>query len=102
MVEKHYIIRGGQDGRERLRLLSRVMRPTTRSLLERVAIRPGMACLDCGCGGGDVSCDLAEIVGSQGRVVGIDIDSVKLDSAREDALARQLHHVEFRLANLSE
>ena len=28
----HYVIRGGIEGRERLRVLSRVMRPTTMSL----------------------------------------------------------------------
>jgi len=36
-----YIIRGGTAGRERLRLLSRVMRPATLGLLDRAGIRPG-------------------------------------------------------------
>ena len=29
MGEHHYLIRGGLEGRERLRVLGRVMRPTT-------------------------------------------------------------------------
>jgi hypothetical protein len=46
MEQKHYIIRGGEEGRARLRVLSRVMRPTTLSLLDRAGIRPGMECLE--------------------------------------------------------
>ena len=36
MEEHHYLIRGGIAGRERLRVLARVMRPGTLALLERV------------------------------------------------------------------
>jgi len=39
MDEHHYLIRGGLEGRERLRVLGRVMRPTTLPLLERAASR---------------------------------------------------------------
>jgi hypothetical protein len=35
-----YVIRGGLEGRERLRVLSRIMQPTTRALFERVAVTP--------------------------------------------------------------
>lgn len=62
-----YIIRGGLPGRERLRILSRVMRPTTLALLQRAGVRSGMTCLDVGCGNGDVTFDMARIVGSIGR-----------------------------------
>jgi ubiquinone/menaquinone biosynthesis C-methylase UbiE len=56
------------------------MRATTLNLLQRSGIQPGMACLDIGCGGGDVSFDLARLVGPNGRVAGIDIDEVKMTS----------------------
>lgn len=68
MERSHYVIRGGLEGRERLRILSRVMRPTTRSLLKRVGLGQGMACLDVGCGGGDVTFEIARMVGPGGRV----------------------------------
>ena len=55
----HYVIRGGVEGRERLRVLSRVMKPTTFSLFNRVNVRRGMVCLDVGCSGGDASCEPA-------------------------------------------
>jgi ubiquinone/menaquinone biosynthesis C-methylase UbiE len=98
----HYIIRGGVEGRERLRILARVMRPATLSLLRRAGIRPGMACLDVGCGGGDVSFELAQLVGPSGRVVGIDIDEVKIEIARSEARAQQIANIEFRLTNIAE
>jgi SAM-dependent methyltransferase len=61
-----------------------------------------MRCLDLGCGGGDVSLLMAELVGEHGAVVGTDIDPVKIDLARHDARARRLHHVEFRVESASE
>jgi SAM-dependent methyltransferase len=91
-----YAIRGGVEGRERLRLLARVMQPFTHSLIERVGIRPGMSCLDAGCGGGDVTFELARRAGPTGRAVGIDLDEIKLGLARQEAAALQLGNVTFR------
>ena len=93
----HYVIRGGRDGRERLRLLSGVMRPYALRLFDRLGICEGMRCLDVGCGGGDVTLELARIVGRSGKVVGTDLDSVKLDAARSESKAQGFKNVEFRL-----
>jgi SAM-dependent methyltransferase len=100
MSEGGYIIRGGVAGRERLRLLSRVLRPTTLALFDRVGVRSGVACLDVGCGGGDVAFDLARLVGAQGKVVGTDLDEAKLDLARREAAELGLGNVEFRRADV--
>jgi SAM-dependent methyltransferase len=98
----HYIIRGGVEGRERLRVLARVMRPTTRSLFDRVGIEARMVCLDVGCGGGDVTLDLADLVGPEGRVVGWDIDETKLGLARSEATEKGFANVEFRLSDIGQ
>jgi SAM-dependent methyltransferase len=98
MTQSSYVIRGGVAGRERLRVLARVMHPTTASLFDRVGIRPGWRCLDAGCGGGDVTVELAERVGAAGSVVGVDLDETKLSIAREDAAAGGVSNVEFRRA----
>lgn len=95
----HYIIRGGIEGRERLRLLARVMQPTTLQLLARACVSEGMACLDIGCGGGDVTLDLARLVGPKGRVVGTDIDETKLDMARSEAEQQGFSNAEFQLVD---
>ena len=102
MERDHYVIRGGVEGRERLRILARVMRPTTCSLFDRVRIDTGMACLDVGCGGGDVTFDLARRVGPGGSVVGWDIDETKLGLARREAEEQGLDNVEFRLSDIGD
>jgi tRNA A58 N-methylase Trm61 len=102
MERKYYIICGGVEGRERLRILACVMLPTTLSLFDRVGITPGIACLDVGCGGGDVTFDLAQLVGPEGRVVGSDIDETKLELARREAEDRRLGNVEFRLLDIGQ
>ena len=102
MDEHHYLIRGGIEGRERLRVLARVMRPTTLALLERAGVSAGMRCLDVGCGGGDVSFDLASVVGITGSVVGVDLDATKIDLARGDAEQAEVSNIEFRVADVTD
>jgi ubiquinone/menaquinone biosynthesis C-methylase UbiE len=100
MDDHHYLIRGGIAGRERLRVLSRVMRPTTLPLLERAGVSAGMHCLDVGCGGGDLTFDLAGLVGVTGLAVGIDVDPTKIRLARADAEQVAVTNVEFRVGDL--
>ncbi len=98
--ETSYIIRGGAAGRERLRVLAGIHQLSTLNLLRRAGIRPGMICLDVGCGGGDVSVELARLVAPNGRVVAIDLDEVKIDIARDEAATQHVSNVDFRVANL--
>jgi SAM-dependent methyltransferase len=90
-----YTISGGHAGRERLRLVSRVMANPTCELLDAAGVHRGSAWLDVGCGGGDVSVELARRVGPQGRVVGVDFDPVKLDIARTEARLQGFDQIEF-------
>lgn len=102
MDEREYIIRGGAAGRERLRILSRVMQPSTHALLRRAGIHAGMACLEIGCGGGDVAFDMARMVGPSGHVVGTDIDQEKLELARREASELALRNIEFRREDITQ
>jgi SAM-dependent methyltransferase len=77
-------------------VLTRILGPSTARLLDEISIAPGMACLDAGCGGGDVSRDLARRVGPKGRVLGIDLDAVGLGIARQEAAEQNLDNVEFQ------
>jgi SAM-dependent methyltransferase len=95
-----YAITGGVDGRERLRLLARVMRPSTEALFDRLGLRDGLQCLDVGCGGGDVTLQLARRVAPSGKVVGTDIDPVTLELARREAAEHGVTNVEFRQADI--
>lgn len=101
MNTPHYIIRGGVEGRERLRVLSRILHPLTVDLLQRAGAQTGMRCLEAGCGGGDIAIEMSRMVGAEGKVIAIDIDPVKIDIARREAEAAQVSNVEFRLADIT-
>ena len=91
-----YALRGGKWGYDRLLLLSRDRWPDTAALFKRAGLGPGMRCVDLGCGGGEVTQEMARLVSPTGSVVGIDMDSVKLDLADKAAQDRGLKNVAFR------
>ncbi len=95
-MKNTYLIRGGLQGRERLRILSQVMQSSGVALLRRAGVGAGASCLDVGCGGGDLACDFARLVGAEGRVVGVDIDETKLSLAQSEALSLGFRNIEFR------
>ncbi len=97
-----YAIRGGIQGRERLRILARVMHDSTASLLSQLELTDGLACLDVGCGGGDVTREIARRVAPHGKAVGTDIDSKVLEIARKELQEECMENVEFRLSNICE
>ena len=90
-----YLIRGGIEGRERLRILSRVMWPTTLAFLKSIPLADDARCLDVGCGGGDVTVALSQMV-PNGYVTGIDFDASKIAICQDEAKALGLKNVDFR------
>jgi SAM-dependent methyltransferase len=101
MTTPTYVIRGGLDGRERLRVLARVMWPTTSVLLARVGVDRGARCLDLGCGGGDVTVELARQAPA-GFVVGADVDEAKLELAAAEAERAGIRNIAFRVEDVRE
>ena len=98
---ERYVIRGGREGYNRLLVLARASWPDTAALFSRAGIRPGMKCADLGCGGGQVTFELARLVAPGGSVTGVDMDEVKLDLARKAAARRDVSNVEFLAGNVS-
>jgi ubiquinone/menaquinone biosynthesis C-methylase UbiE len=90
-----YIIRGGEKGRARLAILSRILASSTNRLLDQVEPIAGAQIIDLGCGGGDVALELARRAGSTGHVWGYDVDSKILELARGEAGAAGHHNVTF-------
>jgi SAM-dependent methyltransferase len=78
-----YVLATGEAAAYRLRLLHGLYGPGTRRVLLAAGLRPGMRVADLGCGVGTVTALLAELVGPQGRVVGIDASAAQLAQARE-------------------
>jgi len=99
---EHYVIHGGVAGYDRLKVLARAHWPATSEFLDRVGVGAGTRCVDVGCGGGDVTLELARMVGSGGHVTGIDMDEVKLALARKAANERGIGNVEFRAQNVND
>ena len=97
-----YVIHGGAGGVDRLRILARAVRPSTRAVLARAGVGAGMVCLDVGCGGGDSTVELARQVGPTGRVVGIDMDATAIGLAREAVAAQGLDNIELRVGAAGE
>ncbi|GFS20443.1 methyltransferase [Elysia marginata] len=91
----HYVISGGADGIHRMRLIAPLIAADTAALLDRVGLHNGLECLDIGCGGGDVSLEIARRVGPEGHVTGADIDESKLTMARTDAHLQGLDNITF-------
>ena len=94
-----YTIDGGSAGKARLDVLSSVMEQTTTSLLFRAGIMPGDRCLDVGCGGGNVSRQLARLTGPRGTVLGVDLDPEVLALARHDVENEGLMNVSFHVGD---
>jgi SAM-dependent methyltransferase len=91
-----YVIRGGLEGRERLKVLCRVMWPTTSRLFTEVGIPDDARCLDLGCGSGDVTVELAHLA-PKGKAVGTDLDAEKVELARREATDAGVSNVDFRI-----
>ena len=62
-------------------------------------LRPGMAVLDCGCGPGSITIDMAEVV-TPGSVIGIDLAQAQIEHARTLATARGVANVSFEVGDL--
>jgi SAM-dependent methyltransferase len=62
--------------------------------------RPRDLVLDLGCGFGDTTRQLAELVGPQGGAVGIDVAPPFVELAREEAAAAGVANVEYRVADV--
>jgi SAM-dependent methyltransferase len=90
-----YVLGRSEKESQRLVKQSQFMRPSTERVFRKAGIVTGMRVLDTGCGAGDVSFLVAELVGPAGSVVGIDRNPAVLDLARERAGAAGLTNVTF-------
>lgn len=61
-----YTIERGLGVRERMTLLAKVHAPATLTLLDMLGVASGTRCVDLGCGGGDVTIELARRAGVSG------------------------------------
>ncbi len=87
----------GRSEAETRRLIeqSQLYDGVTRRFLNAAGIGKGMKVLDIGSGAGDVALTLAEFVGNDGTVVGVDVNAEILETARSRAEMAGITNVEF-------
>lgn len=91
-----------EDEHDRLSRQSELYEPFTRRLLQRAGIQQGMRVLDVGCGPGDVSFLVYELVGQEGSVVGVERDEQAVATARRRAAKSGVGNVEFMCGDFRE
>jgi len=85
MLNSTYIIKGGDVGARRLKVLANATWPDSFDFLRRSGLKSGMSLLDVGCGSGEVTLRLAEYLGPTSELVGIDVDQSAIEIARKNA-----------------
>lgn len=70
------------------------------AIFPRLEVPTGARVMDAGCGFGDTACMLAERVGAEGHVVGIDCCDGFLTYGREAAAARGIGNISFEVADI--
>ena len=82
MSKGNYVLATGDAAANRLRILHNAYGPGGRRFLVEAGIKRGMRVADLGCGVGMVSQLLAELVGPEGEVVGVDFSGAQIEQAR--------------------
>lgn len=72
----------------------------TSRLLRDAGLAAGQSVLDVGCGSGNVTFEIARIVGPRSRVVGIDASAAMIETARARAAAEGVGNATFEVADL--
>jgi len=94
-LSEGYALGRSDSETRRLVLQHQIYGPLTRQFLTGAGITAGMRVLDVGSGAGDVALTLAELVGPQGRVVGVDMNGDILETAASRAAAAGWNNIRF-------
>ncbi len=93
--DAEYTMGRSESETDRLIKQSELYDDVTRRFFLRSGIAKGMKVLDVGSGAGDVALTLAEFVGDEGTVVGVDVNADILETAKARAAEANFTNVEF-------
>ena len=99
-AKESYVLGHSQKEIERLQKQHDFLAIFTWHCFEEAGIKPGMKVLEAGCGAGEVALILAEMVGPEGQVVGVDLHPQALEAARQKAQAAGYNNIVFQQGDL--
>jgi len=102
VAHKEYVLGTGIDELERLGVQHNAWQSITTQTWLNAGIRSDSHVLDLGCGPGFTTLDIAKIVGSSGRVLGVDEDSGFVNYLNDLCQKQQLQHVSAVIGNAME
>jgi SAM-dependent methyltransferase len=94
-VHEQYALGRSEQEYARLARQAKILEPMTRRLFAEAGIGQGMRVVDLGSGAGDICILLAEMVGPDGSVIGIDVDEDALAHARKRVSDAGMSNVSF-------
>jgi len=91
----------GHSDRElqRLRLQAQLVDPFTRQFFQEAGLAPEMTVLEIGCGAGDTTLLVSELIGESGQITAIDTAPAAVAAARSRMERRGNRNIEFRQAD---
>ncbi len=98
--DAYYLLGHSEEETKRLQKQAKLYNPSTRRLFMEAGIREGMKVLDVGSGAGDVALLLAELVGQDGAIVGVDRNPIILETAQKRAYEAGLTNISFIAGNI--
>jgi ubiquinone/menaquinone biosynthesis C-methylase UbiE len=100
MDDTDYALGRNEDEYDRLVEQAVLLRPLTERMLAAAGLSSGMRVLDVGCGVGDVSFLVSEVVGPVGSVVGVDLDAEAVSLAERRRASLRVSNVAFYQADV--
>ena len=97
---RRYLLDSSDEDLQRLLNIAELSAEPTRAAFQKVGVKQGWRVLDCGCGPVGALAVMAEMVGPEGQVVGVDFSEAAVQRARSIATTLGLENVEVRVGDV--
>lgn len=96
----NYILGASDKEAERLSIQSALFEKEAMQTFDLAGLKPGMRCLDAGCGVGDTSLLMSKLVGTSGKVVGLDFNENNINVCKKRVKSKDSNNLEFVAGDL--
>ena len=90
-----YVLGSTKQEVKRLEIQSAIFEKETLRTLKCAGIKPGMRCLDLGCGTGNTTLLIADLIGKNGKVFGLDINQDSISICKRKAMMNDVNNAIF-------